>query len=135
MQPTPPRESLPNMDTCIGLDDLAMNINPNYLADCSRDDVCSLVSCDTAEGLGLDSVSFTLDICNGQPGIAVELAMDGSSIFKQLITASTTVTAAIGNTTLEADVFFSSTSTSLQISVRILYNFEMHKLIFFCIPG
>ena len=115
VQPTSPRESLPNMDTCAGLEDLATNTN---LADCSRDDICSQVSCETGEGLGLDSVRFSLEICNGQPGIAIELAKDGTSIFNQLVTASTTVTAAIGNTTLEADVFFNSTSTSIGISVR-----------------
>ena len=107
------------MDTCAGLDDLAMNINPSYLADCSRDDICSQVSCEAAEGLGLDSVSFTLEICNGQPaGITIELAKDGTAIFNQLITASTTVTALLGNTTLEADIFFNSTSTTIEISVR-----------------
>jgi hypothetical protein len=119
VQPTSPRESPPNMDTCAGLDDLAMNINPSYLADCSRDDICSQVSCEAAEGLGLDSVSFTLDICNGQPGVAIELEKDGATIFNQLVTAPTIVTAAVGNTTLEADVFFNSNSTAIGISVRI----------------
>ena len=109
------------MDTCVGLDNLAMNINPSYLADCSRDDICSQVSCEAAEGLGLDSVSFTLEICNGQPaGISIELAKDGTAIFNQLITASTTLTASIGNTTLEADIFFMSNSTAIEISVRTL---------------
>ena len=106
------------METCTGLDDLAMNINPSNLADCSRDDICSRVSCEAAEGLGFDSVNFSLEICNGQPGVAIELGKDDSSIFNQLITASTTVIAEIGNTTLEADVFFNSTSTSIGISVR-----------------
>lgn len=123
VQPTSPKESPPNMDTCAGLEDLAMNIN---LADCSRDDICSQVSCETAEGLGLDSVRFSLEVCNGQPGIAIELAKDGSSIFNQLVTASTTVTAAIGNTTLEADVFFNSTSTSIGISVRTFSEQKCH---------
>ena len=114
------------MDTCAGLEDLAMNINPSYLADCSRDDICSQVSCEAADGLGLDSVTFSLEICDGQTGITIELRKDGSSIFNQLVTASTTVAAAIGNTTLEADVFLNSTSTYIGISVNTLKLPKMH---------
>ena len=116
---TTPRESAPNMDTCAGLEDLAMNINPSYLADCSVDDLCSQVNCETAGNLGLESVSFFLKICDGQPGIAIDLMKDGSSVFNQLVTASTTVNAMItNNITLEADFFVNSTSSSIGIAVN-----------------
>ena len=117
VEPTPRRESAPNMDTCLGLDELAMNVNPTYLAECSTDDLCSQVTCEGGSGLGLESVSFFLDICNGEPGMVIELASDGLSLFKQLITNSTTVTAAIGNTTLEADFFLNSTSNYITVAV------------------
>ena len=110
-----------NFETCMGLEQLAMNTNPSLLSDCVRDDICTQVTCQATGIISgqLDSITIILEPCETPPGVTVELLKDRTAIINQLITAPTSVTHDLGfaGATVEAYVFVNSTPTTIGISV------------------
>ena len=106
-------------DTCTGLEQLAMNANPDLLSNCARDDNCTKITCE-ANGVvssQLDSLTMTLVLCETPPGVMIELLKDGRAIISRLITTPTNVTQSLGFATVSAYVFVNSTHNTLGISV------------------
>ena len=82
------------LDTCAGLEQLALNANPRLLSNCARDASCTQVACEAAGTISsqLDSITVTLELCETQPGVTIELLKDGSAIISRLITTPTNIT-------------------------------------------
>ena len=107
------------LDTCTGLQQLAMNANPELLSDCARDAGCTNVTCEAAGIIStqLDSMIITLELCETPPGVTIELLKDGRTIINQLITTPTNITQSLGFVTVAAYVFVNSTQNTLGIAV------------------
>ena len=106
-------------DTCAGLEQLALNTNPRLLSNCARDASCTQVACEAAGIISsqLDSITVTLELCETQPGVTIELLKDGSSIISRLITTPTNITQSLSFVTVSAYVFVNSSRNTLGISV------------------
>ena len=106
-------------DTCAGLEQLAMNANPDLVSNCVRDAGCTQVTCEAAGIISsqLDSMIITLKLCETPPGATIELVKDGSVLINKLITTPTNFTQSLGFVTVSAYVFVNSTHNTIGISV------------------
>ena len=105
---------------CAGLEQLAMNTNPNFLSYCARDELCTRVTCRIL-GFLLDRLrlfSIILKPCETPPGIILELSVAGHTT-NQLINNPTTITQNRSMVIVETYVFVNSTSSTIGISVSI----------------
>ena len=111
--------SFTNLETCQGLEQLAMNANPNFLSNCQRDSACTQVTC---EGNGIlsgqvDSAVLVLSPCEMPPGVVVKLIQGGTALVDQFINSSTIIRHSISLATIEVTVFVNSTSNTVGVLV------------------
>ena len=113
--------SVDNLETCRGLEQLAMNANPSLLSNCARDSNCTQVTCQPTGLLAgqLDLATIVLSQCEMPPGVVLTLLKDGNAVVNQLITVPTMITHDAGIATVEANVFVNSTTNSVGILVNI----------------
>lgn len=115
-----------SLDTCTGLQHLAMNTNPELLTDCTRDEACSMLTCQAAGIIAsqLDTLALILKQCESPPGVTVQItAKDGKAIVDQLVTKPTNISQTLASIArADAHVFVNSTDKTIGIAVSCTLN-------------
>ena len=115
-------------EQCSGLEDLARNVNPVFLANCVQESDCTKVTCQTREDLRnfFTAILFTPLPCLPRPGVRIQALDRGNVIYEEIfIYRDGGINATRSQfSTLSLQVSVESTARSIELTVR------RHPLIF-----
>ena len=110
--------STENEATCDALDQLAQNVNRDFLHRCNVDgENCVFVRCKATGTFAnfFSSISFTVQPCTGLEIDLIEA--NGMTAFKEIVFTPTVITRTFSTSTVSINVQVNMTSNSLTISV------------------